>query len=204
MNNSRENLLSGLIIFMIALTIYILIPFQVKTSSIKDISYNPRFWPMIVLAVLGLNGALLVILALKKSNITLNPIVNLRSRITQVSAWMNVKLVRNASSETRKEERFHGHERGASTSIKIIKNIIWKISNRQFIFVYIVLIYISLIHYLGFITSTILSLLVLLKFSGSRKLKFNIIFVVIYTILVYYIFTTVFKVRFPHGVFWNI
>jgi len=186
MNNSRENLLSGLIIFVVALTVYIYIPFQIKTKSIGDISYNPRFWPMIILAILGLNGILLVILALKKSNMVLNPFVNLRGRMAQ------------------KGEGSHGHERGDSTSIKIIKNIFWKISNRQFIFAGIVLAYISLIHYLGFIVSTILGLLALLRFSGSRNLKFNIIFVAIYTILVYYIFTTVFKVRFPQGVFWNI
>jgi len=204
MNNSRENLLSGLIIFVVALTVYIYIPFQIKTKSIGDISYNPRFWPMIILAILGLNGILLVILALKKSNMVLNPFVNLRGRMAQAFAWMNIKLVRSVSSETRKGEGSHGHERGDSTSIKIIKNIFWKISNRQFIFAGIVLAYISLIHYLGFIVSTILGLLALLRFSGSRNLKFNIIFVAIYTILVYYIFTTVFKVRFPQGVFWNI
>lgn len=71
----------------------------------------------------------------------------------------------------------------------------------QIIFLAACAMYMVLIPLIGFITSSVLVLTFLLYFFGNTRIMMNLITSVIYVIVIFLIFTYVFRIKFPLGPF---
>lgn len=72
---------------------------------------------------------------------------------------------------------------------------------RQIIFILFGFLFLLVVEYLGFPIASILLLIFLLFFFGSKGVAKNIIIAVIYGGCVYYLFSSILKISFPPGIF---
>lgn len=72
---------------------------------------------------------------------------------------------------------------------------------RQIIFILFGFAFLIVVEYLGFPIASILLLISLLFFFGSKGVAKNIIIAVVYGCCVYYLFSVILKISFPPGIF---
>jgi hypothetical protein len=72
---------------------------------------------------------------------------------------------------------------------------------KQIIFILFGFAYLIIVEYLGFPIASILLLIFLLFFFGSKGIVKNIVIAVIYGCCVYYLFSSILKISFPPGIF---
>lgn len=75
----------------------------------------------------------------------------------------------------------------------------WKYLLRQIVFIVAMVAYIKLIPILGFVIASILFVLGMLYFFGSRSLAVNLLVSVVFSMIVYLLFSRLFQVNLPFG-----
>lgn len=70
---------------------------------------------------------------------------------------------------------------------------------KQLVFALIAVTYIGSIEFLGFIISTIIGIQVTLPYFGSKRYFLNLVLSIIVTLVIFFIFTQVLKIRLPLG-----